>query len=187
MLSFVGGRREASCPRSRCDNRRMFSEYEMSCHLAKKGFMANYLLWHQHGEVRLAVVNESDANDDVDRMDDMVADTGNGYDLESEDPPSEVHNFYRLLAASEEKVHDVTDMTVLQAVTRLMGFKSKYNFSNQCYNNIVKFVIDLIPAKHNMPKDLYQSKKIVSGLRMNYEKIDACEKKLHVILEGAQG
>jgi hypothetical protein len=29
---------------------------------------------------------------------------------------------------------------------------------------------------HNMPKDLYQSKKIVSGLSMNYEKIDACKK-----------
>jgi hypothetical protein len=87
-----------------------------------------------------------------------------------------VQNFYRLLAASEEKVHNGTDVTVLQAVTHLMVFKSKYSFSNQCYNDIVKLIIDLIPAKHNMPKDLYQSKKIVSGLRMNYEKIDACKK-----------
>jgi hypothetical protein len=31
-------------------------------------------------------------------------------------------------------------------------------------------------VKHNMPKDLYQSKKIVVGLGMNYEKIDVCEK-----------
>jgi hypothetical protein len=45
------------------------------------------------------IANESDGNDDVDRMDDMVADTGRGYDLESEDPPSEVQNFYMLLAA----------------------------------------------------------------------------------------
>jgi hypothetical protein len=37
-------------------------------------------------------------------------------------------------------------------------------------------IIDLISVKHNMPKDLYQSNKIVSGLDMNYEKIDACEK-----------
>jgi hypothetical protein len=37
-------------------------------------------------------------------------------------------------------------------------------------------IIDLIPVKHNMLKDLYHSKKIMSGLRMNYEKIDACEK-----------
>jgi hypothetical protein len=40
----------------------------------------------------------------------------------------------------------------------------------------MKFVIDLIPARHNMLKDLYQSKKIVTGVRMGYEKIDACEK-----------
>jgi hypothetical protein len=57
-----------------------------------------------------------------------------------------------------------------------MAFKSKYIFLNQCYNDIVKLIIDLIPAKHNMPKYLYQFKKIVFDLRMNYEKIDACEK-----------
>jgi hypothetical protein len=85
-------------------------------------------------------------------------------------------NFYRLLAASKEKVHDGTDVTMLQAVSCLMMFKSKYRFSNQCYNDIVKLIIDLIPTKQNMLKELYQSKKIVSGLGMNYEKIDACEK-----------
>jgi hypothetical protein len=43
-LAFASGRREASCPCSRCENRRMLSEYEMSVHLAKKRFMLNYLL-----------------------------------------------------------------------------------------------------------------------------------------------
>jgi hypothetical protein len=43
----------------------------------------------------------SDENDDVDQMDDIVADIGRGYDLESEDPPPEVQNFYKLLAALE--------------------------------------------------------------------------------------
>jgi hypothetical protein len=138
--------------------------------------MSNYLLWHRHGEVYPTVADESDGNDDVDRMDDMVPDIGRGYDLESEDPPSEVQNFYRLLATSKEKVHDGTNVTVLQAVTHLMVFKSKCNFSNQYYNDIVKLIINLIPAKHNIPKDLYQPKKIVSGLRMNYEKIDVCKK-----------
>jgi hypothetical protein len=89
-LAFVGGHREVSCPCSRCENRRMLSEYEMSGHLAKKGFMANYLLWHQHGEVRPAVSDESDGNDDVYQMDDMVADIGRGYDLESKDTPPEM-------------------------------------------------------------------------------------------------
>jgi hypothetical protein len=35
-LDFPGGRREASCLCSRCENRRMLSEYEMSAHLTKK-------------------------------------------------------------------------------------------------------------------------------------------------------
>jgi hypothetical protein len=57
-----------------------------------------------------------------------------------------------------------------------MGFKSMYSFSNQFYNDIMMFVINLIPAKHNMSKDLYQPKKIVVGLKMDHEKIDAYEK-----------
>jgi hypothetical protein len=61
-------------------------------------------------------------------------------------------------------VHDDTDVTVLRAVTHLMAMKSMYNFSNQCYNDMVKLIIDLILTKHNMPKDLYPSKKIVAGL-----------------------
>jgi hypothetical protein len=57
-----------------------------------------------------------------------------------------------------------------------MAMQSKYNFSNQYYHDTVKLIIDLILMNHNMPKDLYQSKKIVVGLDMNYEKIDTCEK-----------
>jgi hypothetical protein len=90
-----------------------------------------------------------------------------------------VQNFYRLLASSGEKVHDGTELTILQAVTYLMGMKSKYNFSNQCYNNIVKLIIDLIPMKHNMQKDLYQSKKIIAWYEL-WE--DWCvRKELHVV------
>jgi hypothetical protein len=89
-LAFAGGRREASCPCSRCENKKMLSKDEMLAFLAKKGFMSNYLLWHQHGEVQPVVADELDGNDDVDPMDDMVADIGRGYDLESEDPPLEL-------------------------------------------------------------------------------------------------
>jgi hypothetical protein len=102
-LAFAGGRCEASCLYSRCENRIMLSEYEMSIHLGKNAFMSNYLLWCQHGEVQIAVADESDGNNDVDWMDTMVADIGKGYDLKSEDPPLDVQNFYRILAASEEK------------------------------------------------------------------------------------
>jgi hypothetical protein len=177
-LAFASDRREVKCPYNRCRNRRMLSEYKLCGHIAKHRFMLNYLVWDKHGEVQAAAPVELNRSDDEDRMDDMIADIGMEYELGSGDqqPPPEVQNFYRLLAASGEKVHDGTEMTVLQAVMRLMGMKLKYNFLNLCYNDIMKFVIDLILEKHNMLKDLYQSKKIVAGLRMDYEKIDACKK-----------
>jgi hypothetical protein len=106
--------------------------------------------------VQAPTPTELDGSDDGDRMDDMIVDIGMEYDLGSGDqhPSPEVQNFYMLLTAFEEKMYNDTDLTILQAVMRLMGMKSKYNFSNQCYNNIVKFIIDLIPAKNNIPKDL---------------------------------
>jgi hypothetical protein len=156
-LAFAGDHREAKCPCNRCQNRRMLSEYEMCGHIAKHRFMLNYLVWHQYGEVQEPALVELDENDDEDRMNDMIANIDIEYDLGSGDqhPPLKVQNFYKLLAASDEKVCDSTDFTVLQAVMRLMGMKSKYNFLNQCYNDIVKLIINLIPTKHNMPKDLY--------------------------------
>jgi hypothetical protein len=36
------------------------------------------------------VADESDGNDDMDQMDSMVANIGRVYDLEFEDPPSEM-------------------------------------------------------------------------------------------------
>jgi hypothetical protein len=50
-LAFAGSHCETSCLCSTCENRSMLSEYEMSTHLARKGFMLNYFLWHEHREV----------------------------------------------------------------------------------------------------------------------------------------
>jgi hypothetical protein len=63
----------------------MLSEYEMSGHIAKHGFMLNYLVWCQHGEVQAATPAESDGSNDEDQMDDMIADIGMEYDLGSRD------------------------------------------------------------------------------------------------------
>jgi hypothetical protein len=151
--------------------------------------MSNYQVWRDHREVEPPVVGaELNGNEDDDWMDEMVVDIGREYEVGSgeQGQPLEVQNFYRLFAAADEKVYDGTDVTVLQVVTHLMAMKSKYSFSNQCYNDIVKLIIDLIPMMQNMRKDLYWCQKIVSDLGMNYEKIDVCEK-LYVILKGAQG
>jgi hypothetical protein len=58
-------------------------------------------------------------------MDDMIADIDMEFDLGfgEQHPLPKVQNFYRLLAASYEKVYDDTNLTVLQVVTHLMAVK----------------------------------------------------------------
>jgi hypothetical protein len=59
-LAFAGGRLQAMCPCVNCCNRRMLSEFEMSGHIAMKGFMPDYLVWHLHGEAYQPTAEESD-------------------------------------------------------------------------------------------------------------------------------
>jgi hypothetical protein len=54
-----------------------------------------------------------------------------------------------------------------------MAIESKY-FSNNYYNELIKLISDILLKPNKMPKDMYQSKKMLSGLGMKYEKIDVC-------------
>jgi hypothetical protein len=56
-----------------------------------------------------------------------------------------------------------------------MPIKSKFVFSNNCYKDLLKLNNDVLSANHMLPRDMYQSKKLLSGLGMDYEKIDVCQ------------
>jgi hypothetical protein len=86
---------------------------------------------------------------------------------------SEVDEFFRLLKASEESLHEHTKVTLLAFVTQLMAIKSKFFFSNNCYNELLKLIGDVLLNPNKLPKDMYNFKKLVKGLGMDYEKIDA--------------
>jgi hypothetical protein len=63
-------------------------------------------------------------------------------------------------------------VTLLASITPLMVIKSKYFFSNNCYNNLMKLISDILLKPHKVPKDMCQSKKMMSALGLKYEKID---------------
>jgi hypothetical protein len=60
-------------------------------------------------------------------------------------------------------------------VAHLTTIKSKFAFSNKCYKELLSLISDVLPNNHKMPKDIYQSKKLLSALGIEYEKIDACK------------
>jgi hypothetical protein len=89
-------------------------------------------------------------------------------------PTSKVQKFFDHLKASEEPLHGHTDVTVLEVMTRLMSIKSKFAFSINCYKELMDLISEVLLMGHKMPKDMYQSKKLIECLDMEYEKIDVC-------------
>jgi hypothetical protein len=133
------------------------SGQDLGSHLQERSYAElPGVVWPRWGEPPAAGA-ESDGNEDEDQIDEIITDIGRECEVGcgEQAPPLEVQNFYRLISASDEKVHNGTDVTVLQAVTHLMTMKLKYNLSNQCYNDIVNLITDLILTKHNMLKELY--------------------------------
>jgi hypothetical protein len=60
-------------------------------------------------------------------------------------------------------------VNILIFVTRLMDIKSKFAFSNNCYKEVLNLISDVLLENHKMPKDMYESKKLLSGLGMDYK------------------
>jgi hypothetical protein len=56
-----------------------------------------------------------------------------------------------------------------------MSIKSKFVFSNNCYKALLKLISDVLSINHKLPRDMYQSKKLLFGLDMDYENIDVCQ------------
>jgi hypothetical protein len=71
----------------------------------------------------------------------------------------EVEAFFKLLKASEEPLHEHTEVTHLAIITQLMTIKSKYFFSKNCYNDLVNLISDILPKPHKLPKDMYHPRK----------------------------
>jgi hypothetical protein len=75
----------AKCPSTRSRNLIRLDKFDLSIHICKHDFKPNYLVWHEHGEVDAPP--ESNTDEDVDRMEDMLDDIRHEYPtLETEDP-----------------------------------------------------------------------------------------------------
>jgi hypothetical protein len=119
-----------------------------------------------HGEKYNTIIAEESANDrrGADRMDEMLEAIRPKFDMNIEDPPTpEVKEFFSLLKVLEELLHVHTNVTVLAFVTRLMTLKSRFFLSNNCYNELLKLIVDVLLNHNKLPKDMYHSKKLVKG------------------------
>jgi hypothetical protein len=67
----------------------------------------------------------------------------------------EIEVFFKLLKALEELLHKHTEVTLLTFMIHLLDTKSMYFFSNNCYNDLIKLISDILLKNHKVTKETY--------------------------------
>jgi hypothetical protein len=152
------------CPCNRCRNALYEDKRTLTIHLCKFGFIPGYDVWTHHDKTmhqRTATMAEDDDDrSGDDRMYEMIDAIRLELETNREDPPTpEVQKYFDMLRASEEPWHEHTTVSILAFITRITSNKSKFAFSNKCYRELLSMFSDVHHSNHNMPKDMYQSKK----------------------------
>ena len=162
------------CPCAVCRNYVRHIRFDVEMHLCKNGFRDDYRIWTSHGESHVEVGSD-ESFDEADRMDDMLVDLGGGRaPTFEEEPTGSAQAFYRMVASADQPVHESTTHSSLSAVARLLALKSQYNMSIAHFEANLELINELLPLESKIPKDSYQSKKLLEGLGMPYQKIDVC-------------
>ena len=93
-----------------------------------------------------------------------------------EEPNKAAKEFYKMLDSASESIYpNNTKFTTLEFVNKLLHFKNKHNCSNNGFDELLHLIGSVLPDGHKLPEDYYAVRKMIRGLNMGYEKIDACE------------
>jgi hypothetical protein len=107
------------CPCSVRQNLRCLEDKRtITIHLCKNGFVPGYKVWTFHGKPGSRVIAEDEHDcdmGDIDRMDEMLESIQ--AEVTKDPPTAEVEEFFKLLKASEDSLHEHTEVTLLDFIT----------------------------------------------------------------------
>jgi hypothetical protein len=86
-----------------------------------------------------------------------------------EEPKETAKAFYEMMSSAQKPLHEKTKVSQLDAIRRLMGFKSQYSLSRDAFDGMLTILGTLLPEGHVLPKNTYDSQKLLRALKMPYE------------------
>jgi hypothetical protein len=171
------------CPCSKYANQKRKSKKAMVEHIWKNGFMPDYTRWIFRGEahrtreeVLRQRVEDYDAGAEVaDMLNDYHEAQYAGGCMDDEPEPT-AKAFYDMFNAAQKPLHGQTKVSQLDAIGRVMAFKSQYSMSRDAFDGLLTVIGSLLPKDHVLPKSMYEAQKLLRALKMAYEHIHVCPK-----------
>ena len=173
----LGDLSSIQCPCIKCGNMKVHDITVVEDHLFCNGIDSIYDVWTWHGENICNVEEDKctlDAeecclqyNDDINAVE-MVEAARDLFECNPE-------KFVDLLDDAERPLYTgCSGFTKLSVLVRLYNFKTKYGWSDASFNELLSFWGDVLPKGNLMPTTIYEAKKPLCALGMQYEKIHAC-------------
>ena len=165
------------CPCTDCCNIEFYAPEQIRDHLFTYGFLPSYVVCERHGEVEQKTASVSCHNyseshqfrfKDQSNIEDMIHDA---YEQCHNNPKS----FRDILEDAEKPLYVGSKYSRLSGLMKLYNVKGKYGLSDQCFTALLEVLADMFPENNTIPKSMYEAKKIMKVLRLDYEKIHACK------------
>ncbi|XP_040367462.1 uncharacterized protein LOC121050682 [Rosa chinensis] len=178
-----------SCPCTKCGNVEYFSISVIRDHLFVNGIDESYDKWTDHGEAIVDSGTDEDTNSmetDSDQSDSVQCNEGVEYevelgsDVELEDDEdeglsNECNEFRQFVDDANKPLYPGCDRhTKLNVLVRLYNLKAKHGMSDIAYSDWLIAFAEFLPVGNEIPASVYDAKKTLSALGMDYTKIHAC-------------
>jgi hypothetical protein len=153
------GASQTLCPCSKCANRKRQNKENMSKHLLKNEFTLDYTRWVHYGEahrMREEVVRSHVEDYDGDaRVGDMFNDFHEAQFAEGR-TEEEMEATAKAFSA-KKPLHSQATVSQLDAIGRIMAFKSQFSLSQDAYDGMLAVIGSLLLEGHILPKSMYES------------------------------
>jgi hypothetical protein len=145
-------------------------------HIWKNGFTSDYTLWIFHGEAHRTIEEVVRQRVEDYNADAEVADMLNDYHKAQfaegcmeDEPEVTTKAFYDMFDTAQKPLQGKTKVSQLDAIRRIMAFKSQCNMSRDTFDGLLTVFGNLLLEDHVLPKSMYEARKLLHALKMTYE------------------
>lgn len=176
----VEGRNVVRCPCIVCVNCMCLSLQEVKDHLFIHGIDQRYMTWFCHGEPLEKTQSRTSGNDfdyppcqayPIDDVPGMVEVVKASHEECTNDP----NTLKKLPEDTEKPLYlGCYKYTKLSALAKLYRLKASNGFSDKSFSELLKLIADMLPDNNELPLTMYEAKKTLKALGLDYKKIHAC-------------
>ena len=145
-------------------------------HMFFNGIDQSYRTWYWHGEADPTSGQSTAMAQGYDTLDyGDVASTLEMVHAAQDECMNDPMSFKKLVEDTEKLLYpNYLKYNKISTLVKLNNLKAKYGWSDKSFSDLLQLLGDMLPVNNEMPLSMYEAKKTLNALGMEYEKIHAC-------------